>query len=76
MLIADFITMLESELDEPVAEAIKPDTPFRELGGWSSMMALIIIARIDADYGVTISAQDLAKAQTVLELYNLIKSRM
>jgi acyl carrier protein len=76
MQIADFITVLESELDEPVAGAINANTPFRQLDGWNSMMALIIIARIDADYSVTISAQDLAKAQTVQELYDLVKSRM
>ena len=73
--IADLIKIMESELDDVPAGSVAPSTPFRQLEGWNSMMALIIIARIDADHGITLTAQDLAGAVTVNDLFAILKSK-
>ncbi len=74
--INDFIGALEEEFEDVAAGSISPDTKFRELEGWSSMMALIIIARIDSDYNVTISAEELATTHTVQDLFALIQQKV
>lgn len=51
---------------------IKPATEFKKLEEWGSMLALIVIAMIDADYGKTITAEDLKKAETISALYRIV----
>lgn len=60
-------------LTEP--SAIKPDTDFRQLEEWGSMMALIVIAMIDADYGKTITAEELRSVSTVKQLFELLNKK-
>lgn len=57
------------------ASLIQPSTDFRGLEEWGSMLALIVIAMIDADYGKTITAEDLRSVQTVEQLFNLVKAK-
>lgn len=57
------------------ATAITPHTHFRELEEWGSMMALIVIAMIDSDFGKTITAEDLKSATTVAELFEVVKNK-
>ena len=52
--------------------SITLETRFRELEEWSSMQALIVIAAIDENYGVTIPEKDFRAASTVEELYQLV----
>lgn len=46
-------------------------TNFRELEEWSSMQALIVIAAIDENFGVTLQERDFREAKTVDDLYHL-----
>ncbi|MDX2002138.1 MAG: acyl carrier protein [Chitinophagales bacterium] len=69
----EFIAMLYDELGPLPTGALSPETQFRQLEAWSSMTALLIIARIDADYQVAITAAELASAHTVSDLYQLVK---
>lgn len=57
------------------ANTITAHTRFRELEEWGSMMALIVIAMIDADFGKTITAEDLKRVSTVTELFELAKNK-
>ncbi len=54
---------------------IKADTQFRKLEEWGSMLALIVIAMIDSDYGKTITAEDLKNANTPAELFEIVKNK-
>jgi len=59
-----------TELFEEVKEGeIQMATPFRQLGEWSSMHALMVIAMIDQEYHVTLDANILRQAQTVHDIY-------
>jgi acyl carrier protein len=51
------------------------DSPFRMLPDWSSMQALIVIASLDWDYGVTLSAEELKSATTIGDLHQLVLSK-
>ncbi len=42
---------------------------------WDSLRSLSIIAFVDDEYSVTISAQDILNAKTVEGLYQLIQSK-
>lgn len=76
MNIEEFISAIEEEFDDVEPGTIKPDTQFRQLEGWSSMLALIIIARIDSEYDVTVTAEELAGAQTLTDLYELVNTKV
>ncbi len=73
--IADFMRQLETELDDMPAGTLTAETNFRDLDDWSSMHALIIIAFIDAEYGVTLTAEDLKEAQTVRDIYLIVQKK-
>ncbi len=75
MELEDFIQKLAACFNQTDAAAINADTRFRELEEWGSMMALIVIAMIDGDYGKTITAEDLKNAQTVAGLFEMVKNK-
>lgn len=72
----DFIAKLAVELDDVEPESLRPDTNFREIESWSSMHALILIAFADAEYDVSLSGDDLRKAQTVQDIYDIITAKI
>ena len=73
--ISEFIKKIEFEIDEIEAGALKPDTKYREMEDWSSMLGLIFIALIDTEYGITINGEELINAITIQDLYNVVKSK-
>ncbi len=70
----DFIALVAEQFDN--AENIEASTEFRNLDEYSSLTALSLIAMIDEEFEVTIKGDDLKKAATVEELYNVVKSRI
>ena len=73
MEIEIFIEKLEVEFEEIEKGTLSPETNFRDIDEWSSMYALIIIALIDIEYEVTVRGEDLAKIQTVQQLFDFVK---
>lgn len=73
--INDFIEKFSQEFAEVKPGEIKADTVFRSLDEWSSMQALIIIAMIDEQYGVTLTAEDMKEVTTVQDIFNKVQSR-
>lgn len=67
-----FIQNFEQQFQNPIPAGVQADTIFRDLGEWTSLQALIIISSFDWDYGVTVSAEELSKASTIDDLYNLV----
>jgi acyl carrier protein len=51
------------------------DTVLRDCEAWDSLTALSLVAMIDRNYGVTISADDLIRSNTVGDLYRLVDER-
>jgi acyl carrier protein len=72
MDINELIQKIQAEFDNIAPGTLKPETKIREIDGWSSMHALIIVALADTEYGVTIKGDELRKTETIQELYDLI----
>ena len=73
--IEEFTKNLETEFDDIEPGSVKPDTSYRDIKGWSSMYALIIIAFVDANFDVALNANDLKNSQTIRDLYNVVLSK-
>lgn len=54
---------------------ISLETEFRQLPDWSSMQSLMVIASLDWEYGVTVSAEELKASKTIGDLYQLVLSK-
>lgn len=76
MTITHFLNTIATEFDEVSSEDILPETDFRNLEGWSSMLSLIIISKINKVYGVTITSQELAASKTINDLYEVVLSKI
>jgi acyl carrier protein len=72
MNLEEFIGKLEGEFEDIPKGTLKPETKITDIEGWGSMHALIVIALVDTEYGVTLKGDELRQVQSVLELYNLI----
>ena len=68
-----FTTLVEQELE---VEGLGPDTDYRDLDEWSSLHALLLIAMIDNQFGVTITGSDLQGSNSVRDIYTLVSDRL
>jgi acyl carrier protein len=73
--IDDFIKKIEEEFDELEPGKLKPESIFRDIFDWNSINALVLIAMIKTEYDVAINADDLVKAKTVQDVFNVVKTR-
>lgn len=71
-----FIAHFAEQFDDTDINEFKPETEFRNLDEWSSLMALSIIAMVDEEYNVTLQGNDMKSAATIEELYNIVKSKL
>lgn len=71
----EFTKLLEEEFDDIEEGTLKPETSYRNIPNFSSMYALIIIAFIDNQFDVLLTGEDLKKAETIADLYNIVKSK-
>lgn len=76
MELKDFIANFADQFDETDASVFTPETKFRELDEWSSLIALSVIAMVDEEYEVTLKGDDIRGANTIEELFNTVKSKM
>ena len=74
MEIQEFIDNFASQFDDTDASEFKAETQFRDLEEWSSFLALAIMAMIKSEYDVAVTAQEMRDAQTVQELFDIVKS--
>lgn len=75
MEIKEFIENFAEQFDDTEQSEFKPETVFHELDEYSSLIALSIIAMVDEEYGVTLTANDMSSAVTIEDLFNTVKSK-
>lgn len=75
MELKEFIENFANQFDDTDASEIKAETVYKELDEWSSLLALSVIAMVDEEYDVALKGDDIRSAQTVEDLYNLVKER-
>ncbi|KIO78634.1 acyl carrier protein [Pedobacter lusitanus] len=71
-----FVNNFALQFDETDSELIQMDTKFKDLDEWSSLTALSIMAMVDEEYGVNITAEDLKNSTTLTDLLNIINSKV
>lgn len=75
MEIANFIENFKDQFeDEPTCE-LTVDTVFRDVDGWSSIVALSVMAMVDDEYDVQLTADEMRKANTIGDLFNTVSSK-
>ena len=74
MELVDFIEKFAEQFDDVDVEQLSSTTKFRELDGYTSLVALLIITMIDEEYDVT--GDDMKQQATIGDLYNLVSSRL
>jgi len=75
MELEDFTKKFADCFHQTDPAGFEPNTEFRKLDEWGSMMALIVIAMIDADFGKTITSDDLKNAITISSLFEIVKTK-
>jgi acyl carrier protein len=73
MTLSKFISNFQSQFDE--LQKLNEDTNFKKLKSWDSMTALLVITMIDDEYNVSIGGDDIRKADTILDLYNIVVAK-
>lgn len=75
MEVNEFIENFAAQFDETDAAVFKPETEFKKLEEWSSMLALSIIAMADEEYEVQLKGDDIRSANTIQDLFDVINSK-
>lgn len=75
MEIKDFISNFADQFDDTDSSVLSNDTKFRELDEWSSLIALSILAMIDEEYDVQLKGDDMRKANTIQDLFDIVKEK-
>jgi len=73
----DITTRIENvkeQFDEPVE--LLPATHFREVDGWTSLVALLVITMVDEEYSVVLPPEEMRKTNTIQELFDLVNSKL
>lgn len=76
MELNEFIENFANQFDDTDLDMFTAETEFRMLDEWSSLIALSIMAMIDEEYDIQLKADEMRKANTIYELFNIVSSRV
>ena len=75
MTTEEFLENFANLFDETDPSEITLSTEFRNLDEWSSLITLSVIAMADEEYDIKLKGDDIKNAETVEDLYNIIKDK-
>lgn len=75
MELKEFIENFVDQFDDAPEVELSAETVFRNLDGWSSIVALSVMAMVDEEYDVQLKADEMRNADTIGELYEIVSSR-
>ncbi len=75
MDIKEFIENFADQFEDTDISELKPETAFKDLDEWSSLIALSVIAMVDEEYDVAIKGDDIRNNATIEDLFNDVKSK-
>ena len=75
MTLDEFVKAFAAEFDDTPAEEFTPETNYRELDEWGSLVSLSIISMVDDEFNKRLTGADLRKCTTIEELFNLVESK-
>ena len=76
MGIEKFIQNFAEQFDDFDVASLTTETNYRDLDGWSSMVALSVMAMIDDEYDVQVNATEMRQTNTIQELFDLVSSKL
>lgn len=76
MEIKDFVQNFADQFDDTELEVFAPETNYRELEEWSSLIALSVLAMIDEEYDVQLKGEEMRATKTIQELFDLVASKL
>lgn len=68
----EFLNEMAEILDE---DTVTPDAELTSFESWDSLAVLSVAALADAQFGVTMSAQEINQAKTIEQLYQRIVAK-
>lgn len=75
MDINTFIDNFAGQLDDTTVDQLKPETVFRDLPEWSSLIGLSVIAMVDEEYGVALTGNDIRSSQTIKDIFDKVAAK-
>lgn len=76
MELNDFVAHFAEQFDETDASLFTPETRFRDLDEWSSLIGLSVIAMVDEEYDIALKGDDVKRSNTIKDLYEIVKSKL
>lgn len=75
MNIQEFIENFADQFEDTDIGDLKPDTEFKKLDEWSSLIALCVISMVDEEYDVVLKGDDIRNSRTIEDLFNDVKAK-
>ena len=75
MELNEFISKFASLFEDEDPSIFTADTDFHELDSWSSFTSLNVVAMIIQEFGVELDSQDVRNADTIEDLFDIVKER-
>ena len=72
MDLSGFVRNFAEQFNETDPTLITPETKFKELEEWSSLLSLSLIAMADEQYAVKLKSDDIKRAVCVRDLFDII----
>jgi acyl carrier protein len=76
MEISKFVEQFAEQFEDTEVGVFEPSTKFKDLDEWSSLVALSVIAMIDDEYDVVLKGDEIRGAETIEDLFNVVKSKL
>ena len=75
MELQDFIQNIVNLFDDIDTSNFSVMTDFKDNDEWNSLLVLSVIAKVDEEYGIIITSDDIRQAKTIGDLYSIVKSK-
>ena len=76
MEVEEGVSKFAAQFDATEESVFTPETRFREIEEWSSLVALSVIAMVDEEYDVTLKGDDIKNSETIADIYNTVASKL
>jgi len=75
MELNEFVAHFAEQFEDTDKSLFTPETRFRDLDEWSSLLSLSIIAMVDEEYDIALRGNEMKAANTIGELFEIVKNK-
>lgn len=76
MQVSSFVDNFINILEDTDPSKVTPETAFRELAEWDSLIALSLIAMADEEYNVKLTGDDIRSSTTINDLFAKVNAKV